>query len=168
MADNNNVFTAVDQAAYDYYGDGTSYSDCWTYPKEKIDELVGDSLNGIETAKEEAIAAVQEAGSDAVQEIEAQGEETLDSIPDDYTQLSEDVSELKEDLNQIQTDLTDEIYARESADTAINTALSTKAEIDGYYDGMTVGDAEQLVSTVYVEDSAPYNFRTAGGDTDIV
>lgn len=98
MADNN-VFTAVDQAGYDYYGDGTDYSDCWTYPKEKIDELVGDSLTGIETTKEEAIAAVQEAGSDAVQEIEEKGEETLESIPDDYTQLSNDVSELKADLN---------------------------------------------------------------------
>lgn len=101
MADNHNVFTAVDQAGYDYYGDGTDYSDCWTYPKEKIDELVGDSLNGIETAKEEAIAAVQEAGSDAVQEIEEKGEETLESIPADYTQLSNDVSELKEDFTQL-------------------------------------------------------------------
>lgn len=100
MADNN-VFTAVDQAGYDYYGDGTDYSDCWTYPKEKIDELVGDSLTGIETTKEEAIAAVQEAGSDAVQEIEEKGEETLESIPDDYTQLSNDVSELKADFNSL-------------------------------------------------------------------
>ena len=38
---------------------------------------------------------------------------------------------------------------------------------DGYYQNMTVGDAEQLVSTVGVEDKVPYNFRTSGGSADI-
>lgn len=42
-----------------------------------------------------------------------------------------------------------------------------KAEINGYYEGMTVGDAEQLVATVGVTDKIPYNFRTAGGSADI-
>ena len=32
---------------------------------------------------------------------------------------------------------------------------------------MTVGNAEQLVATVGVEDTVPYNFRTAGGSADI-
>lgn len=41
------------------------------------------------------------------------------------------------------------------------------AEDDGYYESMTVGNAEQLVSTVFVEDSVPYNFRTSGGSADI-
>lgn len=121
MADNNNVFTAVDQAGYDYYGNGTDYSDCWTYPKEKIDELVGDSLTGIETAKEEAIAAVQEAGSDAVQEIEEKGEETLESIPDDYTQLSNDVSELKTDFTHLEND---------KADIIVNSASGAIASLN--------------------------------------
>ena len=38
---------------------------------------------------------------------------------------------------------------------------------DGYYQEMTVGDAEQLVATTFTEDDAPYNFRTAGGAIDI-
>jgi len=42
-----------------------------------------------------------------------------------------------------------------------------KAEINGYYEDMTVGDAEQLVATVGVTDKVPYNFRTAGGSADI-
>lgn len=50
---------------------------------------------------------------------------------------------------------------------ATGDALSTKAEQDGYYQEMTVGDAEQLVSTKYVEDAEPYIFRTAGGSKDI-
>ena len=46
-----------------------------------------------------------------------------------------------------------------------NDALYAKQ--DGSYEGMTVGNAEQLVSTVGVEDSAPYTFRTTGGSADV-
>ena len=49
----------------------------------------------------------------------------------------------------------------------ITTALETKAEVDGAYEQMTVGNAEQLVSNVGIEDSVPYNFRTSGGSADI-
>lgn len=45
--------------------------------------------------------------------------------------------------------------------------LPTKANIDGYYEDMTVGDAEQLVSSAFVEDKVPYNFRTTGGSADV-
>ena len=41
------------------------------------------------------------------------------------------------------------------------------AVVDGYYEGMTVGNAEQLVSSVFVNDEEPYLFRTAGGSADI-
>ena len=50
---------------------------------------------------------------------------------------------------------------------ALEDALATKAEVDGAYDSMTVGNAEQLVSNVGIEDSVPYNFRTSGGSADI-
>ena len=45
--------------------------------------------------------------------------------------------------------------------------LEHKADIDGYYTDMTVGNAEQLVSSQYVEDAEPYKFRTSGGSADI-
>lgn len=48
-----------------------------------------------------------------------------------------------------------------------SAGMAEKANIDGYYDGMTVGNAEQLISNDYTTDSVPYNFRTAGGDADI-
>lgn len=55
-----------------------------------------------------------------------------------------------------------------SADAKVTgDALETKAEIDGYYEDMTVGDAEQLVGTQFVEDSVPYLYRTSGGSADI-
>lgn len=38
---------------------------------------------------------------------------------------------------------------------------------NGNYPNMTVGNAEQLVSTVFVDDEVPYNFRTSGGSADI-
>lgn len=49
----------------------------------------------------------------------------------------------------------------------LDGAVETKAERDGYYQDMTVGDAEQLVSSQFVEDNAPYKFRTSGGSADI-
>lgn len=45
--------------------------------------------------------------------------------------------------------------------------VEAKANPDGYYEDMTVGNAEQLVATVSVEDKAPYNFRTSGGSASI-
>lgn len=38
---------------------------------------------------------------------------------------------------------------------------------DGYYEEMTVGDAEQLVATQFVEDNEPYMFRPTGGSSDV-
>lgn len=46
-------------------------------------------------------------------------------------------------------------------------AVTGLAEQDGYYDDMTVGGAEQLISSTYVTDSVPYVFRTSGGSADI-
>lgn len=49
----------------------------------------------------------------------------------------------------------------------LTSALEAKAESDGSYDSMTVGNAKQLVATVGVTDRTPYTFRTAGGSADI-
>ena len=42
-----------------------------------------------------------------------------------------------------------------------------KAEIDGYYEELTAGSAEQLIASVGIHDKDPYVFRTAGGSADI-
>ena len=49
----------------------------------------------------------------------------------------------------------------------VQDEVVTKAEQDGSYQSMTVGNAEQLVATVGIEDKVPYNFRTSGGTADI-
>ena len=51
--------------------------------------------------------------------------------------------------------------------TALETAMASKANVDGSYADMTAGNAEQLVSSIGEEDKVPYNFRTAGGAIDI-
>lgn len=45
--------------------------------------------------------------------------------------------------------------------------LSDYALQNGYYDELTAGSAEQLLSSQFVEDSVPYKFRTSGGSADI-
>lgn len=42
-----------------------------------------------------------------------------------------------------------------------------KANVDGYYEEMTVGDAEQLIATQFVEDNEPYGYRTTGDSADV-
>ena len=49
----------------------------------------------------------------------------------------------------------------------IGSTIDHKADIDGNYEDMTVGNAEQLVATVGIQDEVPYNFRTSGGSLDI-
>lgn len=46
-------------------------------------------------------------------------------------------------------------------------AVTGVAMDDGYYENMTVGSADQLISSVNIEDKVPYVFRTSGGANDI-
>lgn len=48
-----------------------------------------------------------------------------------------------------------------------NGAVSGLAEQNGYYTSLTSGNAEQLISTLSVNDKVPYLFRTSGGSADI-
>ena len=88
-------------------------------------------------------------------------------------------------INQVQGNLDTEItnrqnavsgeqLARENADSALDGRLDTveetlpnKANIDGSYDSMTVGNAEQLTTDIRANDQTPYLFRTSGGSVDI-
>lgn len=50
---------------------------------------------------------------------------------------------------------------------ALQEQMAEKANVDGYYEEMTVGDAEQLISAQFVEDNEPYLFRPTGGSSDV-
>ena len=49
----------------------------------------------------------------------------------------------------------------------VEAELVNKANVDGAYENMTVGNAEQLISTVGETNKTPYLFRTSGGSIDI-
>lgn len=55
----------------------------------------------------------------------------------------------------------------EITEEALEEILSDYALQNGYYDELTAGSAEQLLSSQFVEDSVPYKFRTSGGSADI-
>lgn len=60
-----------------------------------------------------------------------------------------------------------ETEARGQFETSVGEQIAEKANIDGYYEEMTVGDAEQLISSMYSENSEPYGYRTTGGSADV-
>lgn len=60
-----------------------------------------NALSDINTAKASAIAAVQTESTTQQSAIQQKGAETLASIPDDYTELSEDVDDLKSQIDNV-------------------------------------------------------------------
>ena len=119
----------------------------------------------------------------------------LESIPEDYSALSTDVDKLKADLAGVESGMTastaysrgdlivanGDLYRALTAissgatltpntnvvKTTVEAELKRKADTNGNYPDMTVGNAEQLVATVGVNDKVPYNFRASGGGADI-
>lgn len=74
----------------------------------------------------------------------------------------------------IATAINNEATTRENADNALDGRIDTieeilpnKANINGSYEEMTVGSAEQLISTESMEDSELYIFRKSGNGADI-
>ena len=61
----------------------------------KITNDRDSALSQINTKLTEVLANIQGKHDQAIADIEAKGQETLDSIPSDYTALSGDVSDLK-------------------------------------------------------------------------
>ena len=100
--------------------------------------------------------------------------EVMQVVTDDYTDLQNKPSingvtligdKSLSDLDAIDSTLTESGKAADAK--VVGDALATKAEIDGYYDEMAVGSAEQLISTVLSEDTEPYTYRTTGGSADV-
>lgn len=123
-----------------------------------IDQLLAQLNQGVEAAE----AAAEQAGQAAETAVAGMIDDTLT-----IQGKAADAKATGDEIIQLKSNLSDETTAREETDTAINEALETKAEIDGYYDEMAVGSAEQLISTVLTVDEEPYKFRTSGGAKDI-
>ena len=50
--------------------------------------------------------------------------------------------------------------------SSLKTAIAAKPDVDGTYEDLTAGNAEQLLSNEYIEDKVPYLFRQTGGGID--
>ena len=95
-------------------------------------------------------------------------EEASTSIGETISDIQESISDLEEastSIGETISDIQESISDLEEADTGIEEALSeleeSKANVNGNYADMTVGTAEQLTSTVGVEDNSPYTFRAS-------
>lgn len=107
-------------------GDDFTYAD---FTESQKAELVQGPILTAQTAavtavndtKASAITAVNEAGSAQVQAVNAKGQEVMESIPSDYSTMSEDVDNLKTNK-------------ADKADTVLDTTLS-----HGRKSGTTVG-----------------------------
>lgn len=108
------------------------------------------SLGDVTAAKAEALAAIQ-----------TKGEETLESIPEDYTTLSNDVSSLKSDLENLDPGLSDEAKA------ALLACFEHVAWADddgqNYYDALhdaLYDDSAISITAVYDSSHTAYPWNT--------
>lgn len=111
----------------------------------QIDELE-DMVEAAEAAKDQAqdivddaAADIQAAGAAQVQVVQAAGEEVLDSIPSDYTELSDDVTGLKSAINSI-------------TETTIGKNLFNPAtQTTGYISGGNIVDNNNWKTSDYIK-----------------
>ena len=86
--------------------------------ERSVDSKALTVIQGIETAGEEQVTGIRQAGADQVDAVETAGGEQVDaveqkgaevrqSIPAEYTELSEDVTELKSAIDDIEDSLSD-------------------------------------------------------------
>lgn len=136
-------------------GDAFTYAD---FTEEQKAELVQgpilsaqtDAVNAVQRAGGEQIRTVNEAGSSQVQfvnqaganqvsAVNTKGQEVLDSIPDDYSALTEEVADLNRALNALADGLPTEETAQELlAQETYNTGLtdSMLAVIGAIFNGL--------------------------------
>ena len=105
-----------------------------------------DGVNG-QNGISPLVAVSETPGGHTISITDAEGVKSFDVLD------GADGEVLQSDLDELEASVAD--------------TLETKADINGSYDDMTVGNAGQLVSTVYTTDRTPYLFRTAGGSADI-
>lgn len=132
--------------------------------REVVDSATADfnenssmKTNDYNTNAETKTAAYDANAADKLSTYNSNAEQKLESYNQNHT---EKVAE----YNQNAETKTAEF---DSNAAALQEQMAKKANIDGYYEEMTVGDAEQLVATQFVEDSDPYLFRPTGGSSDV-
>lgn len=89
------------------------------------------------------------------------------AVASEVAELKNDVSQLENVVEDPDTGLVKTVADLKEVVDNIDYDISRKADIDGTYPDMTVGNADQLNSTQMITDKVPYVFRTSGGSNDI-
>ena len=119
-----------------------------------------DSENPVQN---KAIAAALDAAGTQTQQAIATAIQT--EVADRNSAISQAIStEVSNRNTAISEAVAAETQSREAADDELN---QSKANTDGNYPDMTVGNADQLISSIYTGDQTPYNFRQSGGGLSI-
>ena len=105
-------------------GEKGEKGDAFTYADFTEAQKLALIQGPIKTAQDAAVQVVEDAGSDQVDAVEAKGEEVRESIPSDYTELSENVSA----LNSAITQLNDNVITESAGPASI---VSIKDGADG-------------------------------------
>lgn len=84
-----------------YHNNAEYYADQAAAQLTLVTNAKDDALGDISTAKTNAVGDVNNAKTTAVGAVQDKGTEVLNSIPADYTTLSNDVSELKSDFDAL-------------------------------------------------------------------
>lgn len=138
--------TSATQAAQSVQDAGTAAQTAMQKAAE-----ASQSATNAETSATNAATSAETASTKA-----GEAAASAQAASDAKTAVEETAEQLAESLEQIEQNTQD-----------IADLDERKANIDGYYPDMTVGNAEQLNSSKYVENSEPYTFRTSGGSSDI-
>lgn len=86
---------------------------------------------------------------------------------DEAVAVAGEVEQLKTTVGDSSSGLVKQVNDLQTTVDNIDYDISRKADIDGSYPDMTVGNADQLNSTQMITDTVPYVFRTSGGSVDI-
>ena len=131
-------------------------------------QYVLDAGANAQTAMQKAVEASQSAtNAEASATNAATSAETASTKAGEAAQSAQAASDAKTAVEQTAEQLAESLEQIEQNTQDIAELDERKANIDGYYPDMTVGNAEQLNSSKYVENSEPYTLRTSGGTSDI-
>lgn len=90
-------------------GEKGEKGDAFTYADFTEAQKMALIQGPIKTAQDAAVDVVEDAGSDQVAAVEAKGEEVRESIPADYTELSDEVSALNSALTLLEDVIPDTV-----------------------------------------------------------
>lgn len=133
---------------------------------------IADELEAVrQTAASASAAATDVQGRMAsVEGRVASVESGLDTVGDKADDTADALAALAPRVTAAEGDI-DALEGRaataEDDITALQTEMDTKANVDGYYEELTAGGAETLVTDVKVTEQVPYVFRHAGGGASV-